>query len=189
MLKGRKVERLKGLFCWAKSSTYILHFALCILLLLLLTSHFSLLTANASDMVLKSGVSIDKVPKDFYGTWRVSSKLTSTNSEGLFKPKSVDLWNLSRVGDVITLDNPFSGANASIVLNSVVGRAIKFRRIGDYDSKKLADTVQLVLGKDSFQGVNNLKLDTVSELDGHVMKTQWATYSLVGEKISGETVK
>jgi hypothetical protein len=143
----------------------------------------------ASDNVLRAGVSIDKVPKELFGTWRVSSKLTSTNAEGIFKPKSVDLWNLSRAGDVITLDNPFSGANASIVINTVDGMAIKFKRTGMYGDKKLTDTVQLVLEKDQFKGVNNLKLDTVSEPDGRIMKTEWATYSLIGEKISGETIK
>lgn len=143
----------------------------------------------AADVVLKTGVSIDKVPKEFFGTWRVSAKITSTNADGLFKPKSVDLWNLSRVGDVITLDNPFSGANATVVISNVEGNAIKFKRTGMYGYKKLTDTVQLVLKKDQFKGVNNLKLDTVSELDGHVLKTEWATYSLLGEKISGETIK
>jgi hypothetical protein len=138
---------------------------------------------------LKTGISIDKVPKDFYGTWRVSSKLLSTNSDGTFKEGSVDLWNLSRVGDVITLDNPFSGAKASIVISDLKDRAIKFKKIGDEEGKKLSDTVQLVLGKDTFKGINNLKLDTISELDGHVIRTEWATYSLVGEKISGEAIK
>lgn len=158
-------------------------------LLLLFTVYGSLLTAKAVDTVLRAGVSIDKVPKELFGTWRVSSKITSTNSDGLFKPKSVDLWNLSRVGDVVTLDNPFSGANASIVISNVEGNAIKFKRTGNYDNKKLTDTVQLVLEKDQFKGVNNIKLDTVSEVDGHVLKTDWATYSLLGEKISGETLK
>lgn len=149
---------------------------------------FGVSYAFAGETILKSGISIDKVPKDLYGTWRVSAKLTSTNSEGIFKNSSVDLWNLSRLDNVITLDNPFSGANSSIIVNAVEGRSIKFKRVGDYDGgKKLTDTVQLNLGKDTFVGVNNLKLDTISN-DGHVMKTQWAEYSLKGEKISGESI-
>lgn len=159
---------------------------LCILICIL---HFAVTTVLAADMVLKSGISIDKVPKDFYGTWRVTSKLISTNAQGLFKEKNVDLWNLSRVNDVITLNNPFSGASASIIISNLDGRSIKFKKIGDYDGKKLTDTVQLTLGKDTFKGVNNLKLDTVSEIDRHVLKTEWATYNLTGEKISGEAIK
>lgn len=191
MFNGRKVERSKGLFCWIFNPTNFLHFAFCILLLFPLSSFlFPQSSVLAADQVLKAGVSIDKVPKELFGTWRVSAKITSTNADGLFKPKSVDLWNLSRVGDVITLDNPFSGANANVVISNVEGNAIKFKRTGKYDdNKKLTDTVQLVLEKDQFKGVNNLKLDTISEIDGHVLKTEWATYSLLGEKISGETIK
>lgn len=147
------------------------------------------LSVLAKDLVLKAEVSIDRVPKEFYGTWRVSSKLVSTNSEGNFKESNIDLWNLSRVGNVITLSNPFSGAKASIVISNIDGRAIKFSKIGNYDGNKLTDTVELVLGKETFSGTNNLKLDTISGADGTVINTKRATYKLSGEKISGETVK
>lgn len=152
---------------------------------------FPLQNAIAAEQAytIKAGISIDKVPKDFYGTWRVTSKLISTNAKGLFKENNVDLWNLSRVGDVITLDNPFSGAKASITISSLSDRSIKFKKTGDYEGKKLTDTVQLILGKETFKGVNNLKLDTISEIDRHVLKTEWATFNLTGEKISGETIK
>lgn len=193
--EDKKARRQAVIFATQKShSDYRLpiifyRFAFCLLLLILLMSHVSRLTANAADTVIKGGICLDKVPKGFYGTWRVSSKIISTNSEGLFKDSSVDLWNLSRVGDVITLDNPFSGAKASITISHIEGRAIKFKKIGDYEGKKITDTVQLVLEKDKFKGVNNIKLDTISEMDGHVIKTEWVLYNLTGEKISGETVK
>ena len=153
---------------------------------------FFSLIANAfaaETYTLKAGVSIDKVPKEFYGTWRVSSKLLSTNSEEHFKEKNIDLWNLSRVNDVITLDNPFSGANASIIISEIKDGFIKFKKTGDYNNQKLSDTVQIKLGKETFKGINNLKLDTISEVDGHVIKTEWAIYSLTGEKISGANIK
>jgi hypothetical protein len=160
-----------------------LFFAFCILLFAFIT------TAFAQDAVLKAGVSIDKIPKEFYGTWRVSSKRLSTNNEGMFIENNVDLWNLSRAGNVITLDNPFSGAHASIMVDTVQGRFIKFKKIGDYDSQKLTDTVRLNLGKDTFTGVNDLRLDTISDVNGRVIKTEWASYGLKGEKISGESIK
>lgn len=138
---------------------------------------------------IKAGISLDKIPKEFYGTWRVTSRLDSSNSDAIFKEKSIDLWNLSRVGDVITLDNPFSGAKASITVDEVSNRVIKFKKIGDYDNKKLTDTVELTLGKETFTGTNRLKLDTISDLDGHVMKSEIAVYKLTGEKISGASIK
>jgi len=140
-------------------------------------------------LTLQAGISLDKVPKEFYGTWRVSSDLISTNNEEIFKKNSVDLWNLSRLGSVITLDNPFSGAKASITLDGVDNRVIKFRKTGKYDTKKLTDSVELTLGKETFEGTNSLKLDTISEVDGHVLKSEWARYRLSGEKISGASIK
>lgn len=157
------------------------------LILTILLIFIVTLTAFAQDTVLNVGISIDKVPQELYGNWRVKSQLISTNSEELFKQNCVDLWNLSRVGNVLTLDNPFSGAHASIIVNEINGKLIKFQKIGDYDEKKLTDTVQLNLGKETFTGINNLKFDTIS--NGHVAKTEWATYKLSGEKISGSSIK
>lgn len=138
---------------------------------------------------LKAGVSmVDRVPKTLFGTWRVSSTLLSTNSETTFKKNTVDLWNLSRSGNVITLDNPFSGANASIVVDEVSDKSIKFKKVGDYDGKKLIDIVQLKLSGDTFSGENSLILNTISE-SGSVIKSEKATYRLTGEKISGSSIK
>ena len=161
--------------------------------LLLFTIFYFLFSALFSfaeeSYTIKTGISIDSVPKNFYGTWRVSSKLITTNNEEIFKKNSVDLWNLSRSNDVITLENPFSGAKASVVFDEINGNFLKFKKIGNYDARKLTDTIKLNLSKETFSGVNELKLDTISEIDGHVIKTEWAQYSLKGEKISGETIK
>jgi len=162
-----------------------------LLLLTILVTILSVSMTFAAEQTftLKSGISIDKVPKEFYGTWRVTSKVLTSTGDGIFKGSCVDLWNLSRVGNVITLDNPFSGAHASISVDEVSDRLIRFSKIGDFDGNKLTDTVELTLGKDSFTGTNYLKLDTVSPDNGHVIKTDKATYRLVGEKISGASIK
>lgn len=158
-------------------------FAFCLLL-------FAFMQVCLADQAytLKGGVSLDKVPKELYGTWRVQASLISTNSSGRFKPNTTDLWNLSRAGSVLTLDNPFSGAHASITVNEVSGRLIKFEKSEKDGNQKLTDVVELNLGKDSFTGINKLKLDTLSS-DGHVTKSESASYNLVGEKISGQSIK
>ena len=190
-MKSRKVEWLNGLLkfrCKATNCTYsLIHlftyslfFTVCCLLFT---------PAFAQETILQGGVSIDKVPKEFYGNWRVSSNLVSTNNEEVFKKTSVDLWNLSRKNDVITLENPFSGANASITIDEIKGNFIKFKKMGNYEKQKLTDIVKITLSKESFVGLNELKLDTISEIDGYVIKTQWAVYKLKGEKISGESIK
>ena len=136
--------------------------------------------------VLKTGVSLNEmVPDKFFGTWRIKSKLLETNANGVFKNDNVDLWNISKDNSVITLDNPFSGARASISIKEVNGNKIVFEKEGRYDNKLLSDRVELYLDGDSFNGYNYLRLNTVSEIDGRIMDSQTAKYSLYGDKISG----
>ena len=151
--------------------------------LLLIVLTFSMMnTAQSQDSVLKCGVSIDKVPKEFYGTWRVKFHVISSTDSEIFKDSSLDLWNLSRSGNVITLENPFSGAKASIILDEVRGKLIRFQKVGDYDGNKLTDTVEINLEKETFIGINTLKLDTIS--DGRVINSESTKYKLYGGKIS-----
>ena len=165
------------------------NFFLFFLTIFLAIAGVSAVFAAEQTYTLKTGISIDKVPKEFYGTWRVTSKVLTSTGDGIFKGSCVDLWNLSRVGNVITLDNPFSGAHASITVDEVSDRLIRFSKVGDFDGNKLTDTVELTLGKESFTGKNYLKLDTISATDGHVIKSDKATYQLRGEKLSGASIK
>lgn len=129
--------------------------------------------------------SVTAVPDSFFGTWRVVSKLVDTDSV-IFKENNLDLWNLSRLGDVITLCNPFNGAEANITVNSVNGSYIVFRKTGKYSGKDLTDVVEIKLNGDTFSGTDTLKLDTYSDVTGKIIKTETAKYSIKGEKISGE---
>lgn len=156
--------------------------------LILLISFFTILSASAEEFTLNAGVSINEIPKTFYGSWRVSAKLDNTNSYGTFKPASTDFWTLSREGDRITLSNPFSGATANISIRSVEGNLIVFSKKAPYDNKVLTDTVTLRLSESSFSGINDLTLESFSLVDNHLMKSEHAKYIIKGEKISGESV-
>ena len=156
--------------------------------LILLISFFTILSASAEEFTLNAGVSINEIPKTFYGSWRVSAKLDNTNSYGTFKPASTDFWTLSREGDKITLSNPFSGATANISIHSVEGNLIVFSKKAPYDNKVLTDTVTLRLSENSFSGINDLTLESFSLVDNHLMKSEHAKYIIKGEKISGESV-
>lgn len=139
--------------------------------------------------VLKAGVTLaEQLPSSFFGTWRVESHLTETNSPKNFKKENVDIWNLSKQGDVINLSNPFSGASASITLSYVGEDAIKFMRKGNYDGRILTDEIELYLDEEKFTGVNRLTLETLSDVDNSVIKTATACYALKGEKIAGTSI-
>ena len=139
--------------------------------------------------VIEAGVSIEHIPKALFGSWRVNAKLDSTNARGTFRPQSIDFWNLSRVGDVIKLDNPFSGANAEISVQTVEGNLVVFSKRLPYDGNKiLTDTVTLRLNDNEFSGINTLRLEYFSLIDNHLMKTETATYHITGEKLSGDSI-
>lgn len=139
---------------------------------------------------LKAGIStVDSIPNSFYGSWRVVAKLDKQSGSAYFKPQAVDFWNLSRTGNVIYLENPFSGANATVKLDYVDGNLIRFTKTGDYDgNKKLTDTVDLKLNGDKFTGVNYIMLETFSIRDNSLIKKDTAIYLLAGEKISGTSI-
>ena len=173
----------------------IIHKIILALIVLLLSVLFVQSISYAGNMnnrlcyTLKTGISMEEqVPNGFMGTWRVSSKLLDNGGSPIFKQTGIDLWNLSRTGHVINLTNPFTGASASIRVNYVDGNSIKFTKQGDNDNKILTDTVEIKLEGDRFTGVNIIKLETLSDVDKSVIKTETAKYSLVGEKISGMSI-
>lgn len=136
--------------------------------------------------ILTGGVTA--VPESFFGTWRVVSTLVDTDSV-IFKENNLDLWNLSRLGDVITLCNPFNGAEANITVDKVNGSYIVFKKTGKYSGKDLTDVVEIKLNGDTFSGTDTLKLDTYSNVTGKIIKTETAKYNIKGEKISGNVGK
>lgn len=155
--------------------------------LIIFTILFFTLRVDAT--VLQAGVAIEQVPQALYGNWRVNAKLDTTNSYATFKPQSVDFWNLIREGDVVTLENPYSGANSSISIETIEGNLIVFSKKANYGQNKiLTDTVTIRLTGDKFSGINVLKLESFSLIDNRLMKTETATYHITGEKISGQSV-
>jgi len=139
--------------------------------------------------VLSAGISLtDQVPVDFMGTWRVVSNLNTTDSPANFKKNGIDLWNLSKTGDVINLCNPMTGASASVNVEYVKGNTIRFTKEGNYDNQKLTDTVEITLSGDKFTGMNYLSLKTYSDADNSLIKEKTATYDLRGNKISGTSI-
>ena len=138
-----------------------------IIVLLLFICGFSV-----SAQTLKAGVvKIDNVPNSFYDTRSRVAKIDKQSGNIYFKPVTVDIWNLSRSGDVINLNNPFTGASASVKLDYVEGNIIRFTKTGEYDgNKKLTDTVDLKLDGNTFTGVNYITLTLDRVFDNSLIK-------------------
>lgn len=144
------------------------------------------LSVSAQQVVLQGFV--EKVPDGFFGTWRVVSQRIKTDSPAIFQQKGVDLWNLSLDNNVINLSNPFSGATAQIEVQKVNNNRVEFTKKGKYGNKILTDTVNISIEGDNFTGIDTLLLETISDVDGSVRKTEMAKYSIKGERIAGQSV-
>lgn len=159
------------------------------LLRLLILLCFLLMNTNIFAETLHTGISkVELIPESFYGSWRVVAKIDKQTNGIYFKPQTIDLWNLSRTGDVINLNNPFTGASATVKVDYVEGNLIRFTKIGEYDNKKLTDTVDLKINGDTFTGINTLSLETYSNIDNSLIKKESAIYIIQGEKISGSSI-
>lgn len=152
-----------------------------LLFLIILFTNFS----SAAEETKLLTAEISMVPNNFYGTWRVVSHKTNSNSE-IFKDKSIDVWNLSRTGDVITLYNLFNGAQAQITVSEADTRHVVFTKNGKQKDKELVDTVEISINGDSFEGVDKIMVKTY--VNGKILKTESAKYHITGEKIGGGNI-
>lgn len=142
----------------------------------------------SAETVLKSGVSLEKLPNAIFGTWQVNAQLDKTSNYSVFKVQTKDVWNLSRSGNVITLENPFTKAKAVVKVNQIEGNVVVFSRGSTCDNRVLKDTVTIRIEGDKFAGYDDLVYETLSLHDGHVMKRDTAKYLLKGTKISGMSI-
>lgn len=155
-----------------------------ILLLLFLILNF-ILPFGLCDQPKLLTAGITMVPESFYGTWRVESNVIDSNSD-VFKDKSLDIWNLSRTGDVITLYNIFNGAQAQITVNKADTKHVIFTKVGKQKNKELKDTVEIYISGEEFSGTDNIELRTY--VDGKIIKIEKARYKIKGEKIAGGSI-
>lgn len=149
---------------------------------------FLFFSANAQ--MLKGGVSEDYIPKGFFGSWGVISKLNSSNNPTLFNYESRDVWMLSGYGNTLILENLESGARSEITVKdkSVDGKTLKFERekIVKENGKKVVykETVSFVLYGNNFSGTDDFVVERYDS-DNEFVKKDSAKYVISGVRISG----
>lgn len=156
-----------------------------ILLIILVIVSMCIKGVNAQ--VIEGNVSMsDMVPKEFFGDWRVSSICTKTTNKEYFQSTSLDIWTLSRQGDIITLMNPLSGARAEITVDDVKGKTVKFEKKAVFPDEVSIETPILTLQGDNFTGVDRINIKTYK--DGKLQKEDYVEYKVKGTKLSGSPV-
>ncbi len=154
----------------------------------LILTLFSFLSVGAQ--TLKGGVSQDYIPKGFFGSWGVISKLSNSNNPSLFNYESRDIWTLSGYGDTLVLENLESGARSEIKVKdkSHDGKTLKFERekTVNENGKKVVykETVCFVLYGNNFSGTDDFIVERYDS-DNEFVKKDSAKYIISGVRISG----
>lgn len=137
-----------------------------------------------SAQVIEGSIAMsDRVPEEFFGTWKVVSVCTHSTNKEYFGSKSLDLWTLSRMGDVIRLANPVSGAVADVSVSDVKGQTVKFVKKTNYPDEESIETPILTLQDDKFSGIDKIVIKTFK--DGKLIKEDYVEYKVKGTKLSG----
>ena len=142
---------------------------------------------------LKGGTTFDAIPKGFFGTWRVISKMQSSNNPTIFNKLSVDIWNLSGALNVLVLENAVTGAKSSIQIEpkngSFDGKTLKFQRVKEEKSGKYKyiqrESPEFVLNNNIFKGFDTFIIEKYE--DNKLISKDVVKYVVIGQKISGES--
>ena len=139
-------------------------------------------------MTITGGISAtDRVPIGFFGSWKVMAVRVQTTNQNMFAPYSVEIRNLSKQNDVITLTNPISGATASITIKDATTDTFVFQRVtGEDGNETVTETAKLTLTGESFTGFDTMVVRYYK--NGAITKTENVEYKLKAYKISGKAI-
>ncbi len=140
-------------------------------------------------MVLKGGVSEEIIPKGFFGSWGVISKLQSTNNEKLFNYESKDIWTLGGYSNILILQNLKSGAYSEILIDEKPkdGKTLSFERektVKEQENQiKYIEKVTFTLQGNNFSGIDEFIVEKYDK-SKKLIEKNIAKYRIEGVKIS-----
>ncbi len=129
---------------------------------------------------------MDNLPKELFGSWVVASIQTYTNNRELVAPPSIDYWNIYRSGNVLTLENPQTGAKASVTLDAVKQNTVSFTRKKKTPTEEVTETPTITISGENFAGKDKM---LVKKYKNNVLvKTDVVEFFISGRKVGGDAV-
>ena len=151
---------------------------------------FCLLCFCAKSQTLKGGITEEYIPKGFFGSWGVISKLKSATDPVKFNYESRDVWMLSGSGNILILQNIESGAYSEIEVKekSIEGKTLKFARektVKTKEGKEIhKETIEFILFGNNFSGTDKYSIENYDKNNSFI-RGDCATYEIKGVRISG----
>lgn len=127
-------------------------------------------------------ISYENVINEFMGAWEVTSIQTYSSDEEYKTSINIDFWTLEKNDNTITLKNPLSNAIASITIDEVVDKTLKFKKISNENLEKVTEMPTITLNGNTFVGHDTIIIEKYDK-DGNVSNKSKVEFKLYGVKI------
>jgi len=136
---------------------------------------------------LKGNITESKeLPQDFYGVWTVATKLIHADNPASCPKRTLEMWHLEKIDNIVTLSNPLTGAMASITVDKVINRTATFVRNKNSKNLKESEKITLTINKDDFYGTD-VQISN-KYYQGKLIKTEIAEYQLKGIRANSQII-
>lgn len=126
----------------------------------------------------------DNLPSDLFGSWVVSAVQSYTNNPQKYSSMpSLDYWNIYKHNNVLTLENPHSGAKASVTVKEVINNTVSFTRIAKKVESEVTETPTITILGENFVGTDKMVIKNYK--NGVLISTDVVEFTIRGQKIGG----
>lgn len=143
---------------------------------------FFMLTEFCVAKPISGQISYENVINEFMGAWEVTSMQTYSSDEEYKTSINIDFWTLEKNDNTITLKNPLSNAIASITIDEVVNKTLKFKKISNENLEKVTEMPTITLNGNTFVGHDTIIIEKYDK-DGNVSNKSKVEFKLYGVKI------
>ena len=142
---------------------------------------------KACSTTILGGVSvIEQVPQELFGSWAVSAVQSYTNNPQKYNLiPSLDYWTIYKYDNVLTLENPQSGARASVKIKEVVNNTVSFTRQSKKTESEVTETPTITILGENFVGTDKMVIKNYK--NGSLISTDVVEFMIRGQKIGGVT--
>ena len=116
------------------------------------------------------------------GAWEVTSMQTYTSNEEYKTSINIDYWTLEKNDNNITLKNPISNAIASITIDEVVDKTLKFKKISNENLEKVTEMPTITINGNTFVGKDTILIEKYDK-NGNLSDKSRVEFKLYGVKI------
>ena len=131
---------------------------------------------------LNGEISYDSLVNEFMGAWEVTSIQTYTSNKEYETSINLDYWTLEKNDSIITLKNPISNAIASITIDEIKNKTLKFKKISNDGLEKVTETPVITLNGDTFIGIDSILVEKYDN-QGNLIDKAEMKFKLYGIKV------